>query len=183
MSRINLSTLPPNPTTEQIAALYRKLTGKDPTAEELDELKREAATNKPARPMITPDAEEKNADWPKRTKDVTLTGAGGTPKSGYTIYEVLLVLAILTSLGALATIGITGVVNESAERAKKAKVTSYTLGGYGGFHTIKIDGCEYVAYGENMMGTQSRVYTITHKGNCSNPIHKYNAEEPNAEGR
>lgn len=35
-------------------------------------------------------------------------------------------------------------------------------------HTIRIEGCEYLVYGSG------RDRMMTHKGNCDNPIHRYN---------
>ena len=38
-------------------------------------------------------------------------------------------------------------------------------------YTIKIvDGCEYIEYAKDF-GTGLAVYSLTHKGNCKNPIH------------
>lgn len=72
-----LLLLPPKPTVEQIIEFYRKLTGKEPTQEQIDKVKAKAVMGEREEPKeyrITPDAEEANADWPKRTKDVTLSG-------------------------------------------------------------------------------------------------------------
>lgn len=42
-----------------------------------------------------------------------------------------------------------------------------------GDYTIKtIDGCEYIEYDVGIV--DQRVYSLTHKGNCKNPIHIYN---------
>lgn len=70
MSKPELSTLGPNPTVEQIVALYRKVAGREPTQAEIDELKARAVMDRPKSRVISPDATEANADWPKRTKDV-----------------------------------------------------------------------------------------------------------------
>jgi len=37
----------------------------------------------------------------------------------------------------------------------------------------KIDGCEYIILERNV-GFPYGLYSITHKGNCNNPIHQYN---------
>jgi hypothetical protein len=37
-----------------------------------------------------------------------------------------------------------------------------------------IDGCEYIEVDYGVFA--QRVYSLTHKGNCRNPIHHYNAE-------
>ncbi len=36
----------------------------------------------------------------------------------------------------------------------------------------KIDDCEYLIYETGYVGSQSYSFSITHKGNCSNPIHR-----------
>ncbi len=71
-----LDMLPPNPTVEQIIELYRKLTGKEPTEAEIDELKTKAVSGQAKPRIIQPDATVANADWPKRTKDVLLSELG-----------------------------------------------------------------------------------------------------------
>jgi hypothetical protein len=38
--------------------------------------------------------------------------------------------------------------------------------------TITIEGCQYWQYSERYYGQTGRAITITHKGNCPNPIHK-----------
>lgn len=38
------------------------------------------------------------------------------------------------------------------------------------FRTITIEGCEYIEFDAGV--GHSRVYSLTHKGNCKNPIHK-----------
>ena len=39
------------------------------------------------------------------------------------------------------------------------------------YNIITIENCEYIEFDE---GTGNmRVYSLTHKGNCSNPIHQY----------
>ncbi len=161
-----LHMLPPNATVEQVVALYKKLTGKEPTPEEIDELKAQAVMGERSNPPIQVDAELANADWPKRTKDVQ------TPRTGFTLSEVLVVIAVIFIIAALVVAGV------SVHReATAATPTSYSIG-QGGFHVIKIDGCEYIAYSEGFVTSESRVYTFTHKGNCSNAIHKYNTEQP-----
>lgn len=42
----------------------------------------------------------------------------------------------------------------------------------GDFIIKTIDGCEYIEYDYGLY--HQRVYSLTHKGNCSNPIHNYN---------
>jgi hypothetical protein len=68
--------------TDQIIDEYRKATGKEPTQEEIDQLKGrmvmgvdhgKPGDDKTARAIITPDADLVNADWPKRTQDVKLS--------------------------------------------------------------------------------------------------------------
>lgn len=47
-------------------------------------------------------------------------------------------------------------------------------------YTVKtIDGCEYVEV-SSMIGSQYGYYSLTHKGNCKNPIHQC-APAPEAE--
>lgn len=41
-----------------------------------------------------------------------------------------------------------------------------------GYKIVVIDQCEYIQVNDGLGNT--RVYSLTHKGNCSNPIHKYN---------
>lgn len=36
--------------------------------------------------------------------------------------------------------------------------------------TVEIEGCEYLEYDSGR--ADQRVYSLTHKGNCKNPIHK-----------
>lgn len=43
---------------------------------------------------------------------------------------------------------------------------------YGNFDIKQIDGCEYLEYDNGIW--DQRVYSLTHKGNCKNQIHKYN---------
>lgn len=38
--------------------------------------------------------------------------------------------------------------------------------------TIVIQGCQYIVYDSG--GGATRAFAMTHKGNCDNPIHKYN---------
>lgn len=38
------------------------------------------------------------------------------------------------------------------------------------FRTITIEGCEYIEYDHGIL--DQRVYSLTHKGNCRNPIHQ-----------
>lgn len=38
------------------------------------------------------------------------------------------------------------------------------------FTILEIEGCEYIQY--DASSGQARVYSLTHKGNCKNPIHK-----------
>ena len=73
-----LSLLPPNPTVEQIVALYKKLTGKEPTQAEIDEIKTQAVMGQAKPRVIQPDALVSNADWPKRTKDVPTPNVSAT---------------------------------------------------------------------------------------------------------
>lgn len=41
-----------------------------------------------------------------------------------------------------------------------------------GDYTIKvIDGCQYIEYDYGFL--DQRVYSLTHKGNCNNPIHNH----------
>ena len=42
----------------------------------------------------------------------------------------------------------------------------------GDYNIIIIDGCEYIEYDNNAVLADWRVYSITHKGNCNNPIHQ-----------
>ena len=46
-------------------------------------------------------------------------------------------------------------------RSSGTPTTLYDMGSHYYVKVFKIDGCEYVSYGES----------IIHKGNCSNPIH------------
>lgn len=42
-------------------------------------------------------------------------------------------------------------------------------------YTIRtIDGCEYIEFEYGLQSSNNYTYTITHKGNCKNPIHKCN---------
>lgn len=36
---------------------------------------------------------------------------------------------------------------------------------------VRYDGCQYLIYDDGV--NDDRAYSITHKGNCDNPIHKY----------
>lgn len=38
---------------------------------------------------------------------------------------------------------------------------------------VKYDGCEYIIYERGEQGSSSYAISITHKGNCRNPIHVY----------
>jgi hypothetical protein len=69
--RFALAKIGPNATAEEVLDLFRKLTGKEPTQAEIDELKAEMVMqqSKPQRMPLQPDAGD-NADWPKRTQDV-----------------------------------------------------------------------------------------------------------------
>jgi len=40
------------------------------------------------------------------------------------------------------------------------------------YAVVIIDGCEYIEFDYGVL--QNRVYSLTHKGNCKNPIHVYN---------
>ena len=48
---------------------------------------------------------------------------------------------------------------------------STKIGEIGGFSVIIIDGCEYLEYRRG--GDESRVYSLTHKGNCKNHEKSY----------
>ena len=39
------------------------------------------------------------------------------------------------------------------------------------FRLVDIDGCEYIEVDAGI--AESAVYSLTHKGNCKNPIHHY----------
>lgn len=65
-------------------------------------------------------------------------------KNGVTLIEVLVIIAIIGILTAITKV--------SLERESNPPIK-------------KIDGCEYVVFGWG--STQS----VTHKGNCPNPIH------------
>lgn len=39
-----------------------------------------------------------------------------------------------------------------------------------GYSILTIDGCEYIEV-SSMIGSNNGYYSITHKGNCNNPIH------------
>ena len=41
-----------------------------------------------------------------------------------------------------------------------------------GYKVRMIDGCQYIEYEYGLPATQGYSYSITHKGNCINPIHK-----------
>ena len=41
-----------------------------------------------------------------------------------------------------------------------------------GFTERTIEGCQYIEYESGMNDTDTHVYSITHKGNCTNPVHK-----------
>ena len=45
-----------------------------------------------------------------------------------------------------------------------------------GASQIKIEGCQYIIVESSFKGSQSYSCAITHKGNCSNPIHIYNQQ-------
>ncbi len=175
MSKPELHTLGPNPTVEQIVALYTKLTGKEPTAEELNELKTQmvmgeshssAMNSQGYSRVIQPDALLVNADWPKRTQDVK------TPSLGFSLIEVLVVLAILAILVAMLIPTVNAVKAANARNAVSQKHYGYDGANWIAFDVIRLDGCEYLDYSD------ARGYRFTHKGNCSNPIHKYNSEQP-----
>lgn len=38
------------------------------------------------------------------------------------------------------------------------------------YNVIEIDGCEYIEVDSGIL--DNRIYSLTHKGNCKNPIHK-----------
>jgi hypothetical protein len=40
-----------------------------------------------------------------------------------------------------------------------------------GYNILIIDSCEYIEVSHSL-GTQYAYYSLTHKGNCSNPIHQ-----------
>lgn len=40
---------------------------------------------------------------------------------------------------------------------------------------LEIEGCEYIEYDSGI--ADQRVYSLTHKGNCKNPIHCYNKQQ------
>ncbi len=42
-----------------------------------------------------------------------------------------------------------------------------------GYYIITIDGCEYIEV-KYCAGCNNGYYSLTHKGNCKNPIHKCN---------
>jgi hypothetical protein len=42
----------------------------------------------------------------------------------------------------------------------------------GNYSVVVIDGCEYIECDYGLL--DQRVYSLTHKGNCSNPIHSHN---------
>lgn len=44
-----------------------------------------------------------------------------------------------------------------------------------GYSVIVIEGCEYIEV-RYWLGLDSGYYSLTHKGNCSNPIHCHTAE-------
>lgn len=78
-----LLLLGPNPTVETILDFYRKLTGKEPTQAEIDDLKARAIMGEKHEDNQwsggyneSPDADIANADWPKRTKDVKTPSVG-----------------------------------------------------------------------------------------------------------
>ena len=45
---------------------------------------------------------------------------------------------------------------------------------HGGYSVRTIDGCEYIEFENSTKVSNTYSYTITHKGNCKNPIHKCN---------
>ncbi len=40
-----------------------------------------------------------------------------------------------------------------------------------GYAVVKIDSCEYIEV-SSRLGMSSGYYSLTHKGNCRNPVHK-----------
>lgn len=42
------------------------------------------------------------------------------------------------------------------------------------FQIIHYEGCEYIIVEYGYPGYDTYSFSITHKGNCNNPIHKYN---------
>ncbi len=46
-----------------------------------------------------------------------------------------------------------------------------------GYSIIKIDGCEYIEV-KDFLGANNGYYSLTHKGDCSNPIHRYPNKAP-----
>lgn len=40
------------------------------------------------------------------------------------------------------------------------------------YNMIEIEDCEYIEVYEASGGIDSRIYSLTHKGNCKNPIHE-----------
>lgn len=42
------------------------------------------------------------------------------------------------------------------------------------YNIVVIDGCQYIEFDYGI--ADHRVYSLCHKGNCTNPIHQYNTE-------
>ena len=114
---------------------------------------------KPVALAIQPDADLTNADWPKRTKDIK------TPRLGFTLVELLIVLTFIIALVGLFWTAVVSSHRNSNNRARFVE----SKDGFS-FRVIELDGCEYF-YGPSSG-------QLCHKGNCSNPIHKYNIEQP-----
>lgn len=77
-----------------------------------------------------------------------------TKKEGNILIPVLLsILAIVLVVGCM-----------------NPKAPGTTSKQYGDFEIKTIDGCEYLEYDSGIL--DQRVYSLTHKGNCKNKIHK-----------
>ncbi len=57
------------------------------------------------------------------------------------------------------------------EKAKAAADNKATVDAISKWKVVEYDGCQYIVYDDGEAGLDSRVYSMTHKGNCTNPDH------------
>jgi hypothetical protein len=68
----------------------------------------------------------------------------------------------------LMCLTLTSCFNEQEKPKPKPEIVSNAKPSGMQFEVIKIDGCEYISY-----GLRFDYGLLTHKGNCSNPIHNH----------
>lgn len=78
-------------------------------------------------------------------------------------------------VAALAGMAIIIVISYVGYLARSTPAGTNTPAAEGGYSIRVIDGCEYIECDYGIF--DNRVFSLTHKGNCSNPIHQYKAEK------